>query len=60
LNSNIPDLFEKNSDYFIISSSSAHKIQKLTVKHAQRFKGTLRRVNANTELKLRKITVNVV
>jgi len=28
------------------------------VKHAQRFKGQLRSVNANTELKLRKITVN--
>ena len=42
----------------IISLSSGHKIQTLTVKHAQRFKGTLRSVNANTELKFRKITGN--
>ena len=30
------------------------------VKHAQRFKGKLRSVNANTELKLRKITVKIM
>ena len=49
---------QKNSDYFIISSSSVHKIWTLIAKHAQRLKGKLSTVNANTELKFHKITVN--
>ena len=43
----------------MISSSAVHKIQTLMVKRVQRFKGQLRSVNANTELKLRKITVKL-
>ena len=57
MNWNISDFFAKIQIISLFHHARFTRYKTLIVRHAQRFKGKLSRVNANTELKLRKIKV---